>query len=58
LTDGSIQDLQKTINEVVRASELPVSIIIVGIGSPKDNFAIMKKLDADTNALDSIKHGL
>jgi len=33
LTDGVIQDLNATIDEVVRGSVLPLSIIIVGIGN-------------------------
>ena len=32
ITDGVINDLQKTIDEVVRGSSLPLSIIIVGVG--------------------------
>jgi vacuolar-type H+-ATPase subunit F/Vma7 len=33
LTDGIINDMQKTIDEIVRGSSLPLSIIIVGVGS-------------------------
>jgi len=33
ITDGIINDMQETINEVVRGSDLPLSIIIVGVGS-------------------------
>ena len=33
LTDGVINDLQETVDEVVAGSDLPLSIIIVGIGS-------------------------
>jgi hypothetical protein len=33
ITDGIINDMQATINEVVRGSDLPLSIIIVGVGS-------------------------
>jgi hypothetical protein len=32
LTDGIINDLEATIDEVVKGSALPLSIIIVGIG--------------------------
>jgi len=32
LTDGIINDLEKTIDEVVKGSTSPLSIIIVGIG--------------------------
>ena len=33
LTDGEIHDMDKTINLICRAADLPVSIIIVGIGN-------------------------
>ena len=45
LTDGAIHDMSATINEVVMASSLPLSIIIVGIGN--DNFDLMDQLDSD-----------
>lgn len=32
ITDGIINDMQKTIDEVVRGSNLPLSIVIVGVG--------------------------
>ena len=32
LTDGAIMDMQETIDSVVKASNLPISIIIIGIG--------------------------
>ena len=49
LTDGEIMDEQETIDEIVKGSSLPLSIIIVGIG--KEDFGMMKNLDADTNPL-------
>ena len=49
LTDGVINDLQLTIDEVVAGSSLPLSIIIVGIGHA--DFEQMEHLDADTNPL-------
>ncbi len=49
LTDGIITDMQKTIDEIVRASALPVSIIIVGVG--KEDFTSMERLDADEEPL-------
>ncbi len=49
LTDGIITDMQKTIDEIVRASALPVSIIIVGVG--KEDFSSMERLDADEEPL-------
>lgn len=32
ITDGLINDTDATIDEIVRASGLPISIIIVGVG--------------------------
>jgi len=49
LTDGQISDMQNTINELVEASFLPISVIIVGIGN--GNFGNMDILDADDNPL-------
>ena len=49
LTDGQISDMQDTIDELVEASFLPISVIIVGIGG--GNFGNMDILDADDNPL-------
>lgn len=49
ITDGIINDMQKTIDQIVRGSSLPLSIIIVGVGS--DEFESMEILDADENPL-------
>jgi len=46
--------MQKTIDQVVRSSGLPISIIIVGVGS--DDFESMDTLDADENPLYSQKY--
>ena len=46
LTDGVINDLQDTIDQIVKACYEPLSIIIVGIGS--ENFDKMNFLDADS----------
>jgi len=51
LTDGSIADKTRTIREIIRASKLPVSIIIIGIGKPADDFKFMRELDADKKPL-------
>lgn len=32
LTDGVINDLDKSIDEIVKVSDQPISIIIVGVG--------------------------
>jgi hypothetical protein len=53
LTDGIINDLQATIDEVVEGSVLPLSIIIVGIGAA--DFDQMDLLDADDAPLFSKK---
>lgn len=49
LTDGVIADMEETKAEIIRASSLPLSIIIVGIGY--DSFEEMKILDSDHQML-------
>jgi hypothetical protein len=49
LTDGQINDMGPTVNLLVEASELALSIIIIGIG--EGPFGNMEKLDADINPL-------
>ena len=49
LTDGQINDMDNTIDELVEASYLPISVIIIGIGY--GNFGNMDILDADDNPL-------
>lgn len=49
ITDGVISDLQKTIDQVVRGSDLPLSIVIVGVGEA--DFSSMDVLDADDDPL-------
>jgi hypothetical protein len=49
ICDGVINDMQETIDEIVRASETPLSIIIVGVGD--EDFALMDELDADERPL-------
>jgi len=51
LTDGIINDMDQTLHEIVEASFLPISIIIVGIGP--ENFDLMQVLDADEKAIRS-----
>ena len=55
LTDGAIMDLDKTIDQVVRASDLPLSIIIIGVGAA--DFETMEILDADKEPLYSNAFG-
>ncbi|MCL7032216.1 hypothetical protein MKW94_010936 [Papaver nudicaule] len=45
ITDGVVTDLQETIDCLVRASDLPLSILIVGVGDA--DFKDMVILDAD-----------
>lgn len=54
ITDGVISDLQQTIDEIVDGSSLPLSIIIVGVGSA--DFSSMDVLDADDQPLYSNKY--
>ena len=51
LTDGMICDMNDTIDLIVEASNLPLSIVIVGIGNA--NFANMVQLDADEGVLEA-----
>ncbi|KAL5717147.1 Protein BONZAI 2 [Ranunculus cassubicifolius] len=45
ITDGVITDLQETMDALVKASDLPLSILIVGVGGA--DFKEMEILDAD-----------
>jgi hypothetical protein len=45
LTDGAIHDMQQTIDIICDLSELPCSIIIVGVG--RADFSSMEELDGD-----------
>ena len=45
LTDGVISDMPETVDAVVEASYLPISLIIVGVGNA--TFAQMDFLDSD-----------
>lgn len=49
VTDGEIMDMDATLEAIVRASLLPLSIIIIGVGSA--DFAAMKVLDCDGGLL-------
>ena len=53
LTDGSIHDVDDTIDHIVESSYLPVSVIIIGIGDA--DFSTMNFLDADDEPLYSNK---
>lgn len=49
LTDGAITDFDQTVHAIIKASFLPISIIIVGIGEA--DFTVMDKLDCDKEML-------
>uniref|UniRef100_A0A5F9DH20 Copine-1 n=1 Tax=Oryctolagus cuniculus TaxID=9986 RepID=A0A5F9DH20_RABIT len=49
LTDGAVTDVEATREAVVRASNLPMSVIIVGVGNA--DFEAMEQLDADGGPL-------
>ncbi|GLE01320.1 hypothetical protein PINS_up010150 [Pythium insidiosum] len=49
LTDGAIMDMDATVEEIVSASFLPLSIVIVGVGNA--DFTAMNALDADGKLL-------
>eukprot|EP01155_Anaeramoeba_flamelloides_P000840 Anaeramoba_flamelloidesa1053723_867.p2 GENE.a1053723_867~~a1053723_867.p2 ORF type:complete len:227 (+),score=35.38 a1053723_867:931-1611(+) len=49
LTDGEITDMNETMSAIIEASDLPLSIVIVGIGPA--NFDSMEKLDSDERLL-------
>ncbi|XP_025417468.1 copine-5-like isoform X2 [Sipha flava] len=50
ITDGVITDMLHTKQAIIRASSLPMSIIIVGVGNA--DFESMEELDADTVPLE------
>jgi len=54
LTDGEIHDMQFTVDLIVSAAGLPLSIIIVGVGNA--DFANMVTLDGDNGLTDSKGH--
>ena len=49
LTDGAITDMQATLDAIVAASYLPLSIIIIGVGNA--DFDAMDQLDGDDGLL-------
>ncbi|KAL3219719.1 hypothetical protein MRX96_030265 [Rhipicephalus microplus] len=51
ITDGVISDMPHTMEAIVQASSLPMSIIIVGVGSA--DFSAMEVLDGDVAELSS-----
>eukprot|EP00177_Eucheuma_denticulatum_P007258 GFKZ01013209.1.p1 GENE.GFKZ01013209.1~~GFKZ01013209.1.p1 ORF type:complete len:584 (-),score=70.92 GFKZ01013209.1:701-2452(-) len=45
VTDGVINDMEATLEEIARASSLPLSIVIIGVGN--EDFSDMIRLDGD-----------
>jgi hypothetical protein len=45
ITDGDITDMEQTLDAIKRATDLPLSIVIIGVGD--NDFSSMEKLDAD-----------
>jgi len=45
ITDGAITDASQTVDAIVQASYLPLSIIIIGVGNA--DFSQMNILDGD-----------
>lgn len=51
ITDGDISDMEQCVKSIVKASDKPLSIVIVGVGS--NSFTSMNELDADEVPLNS-----
>jgi len=49
ITDGEIHDMPETKDLIVRASRMPLSVIIIGVGN--EQFNMMRELDSDDHAL-------
>lgn len=49
LTDGAISDYNATLDELIRLSRLPLSVVIIGIGN--EDFGRMKSLDSSKGIL-------
>ena len=49
ITDGVINDMEMTIKTLIRASNLPLSVVIVGVGAA--DFSEMRRLDSDKGLL-------
>ena len=53
LTDGIITDFEETKSAIVSASELPMSVIIIGVGD--EDFSAMEALDSDKGIADAFQ---
>lgn len=55
ITDGEASDMDETIKHIIRAADVPISIVIVGVG--ENSFEDMRILDAD-DAITRKKNGM
>ena len=53
ITNGQIDDINETIDDLVESSFLPLSVVIIGVGNA--DFSQMEILDADINPLKNSK---
>eukprot|EP00461_Guttulinopsis_vulgaris_P004433 UN04435 len=52
LTPGKVDEpLQRTIDEIVKQSDKPLSIVIIGLGQSQNDFADCRQLDSDNEKL-------
>jgi hypothetical protein len=51
ITDGEIHDMDRTVDLIVQASALPLSVVIVGVGNA--DFSNMNRLDGDNGLYNS-----
>ena len=49
ITDGIINDMERTIDKIVEGSGLPMAVVIIGVGNAE--FDNMDRLDGDDEAL-------
>ena len=53
ITDGELDDLDETIDLIIEGSRLPLSILIIGVGT--ERFLKMERLDGDSKTLTNKK---
>lgn len=49
ISNGNVSDMEATVETIVSASDIPISIIIIGVGD--NNFEKFEILDADEEPL-------
>ena len=55
ITDGVITDMDPTIDAIIKSCNMPLSILIVGVGDA--DFTLMERLDGDDGKLTSPTNG-